>query len=266
MTKDRQFETGAETQELKTLLRLVNDKVDPALLEYILREGTGFLRGVGTSDFEAEPAEGVSGKWSDSGESRSAKTRWQDAVIDKEIPDGASILDLGCGEGHLLTRMAREKKARVQGVEIDPAQVELCLGKGVPVIQTDLDNGLRVFPDACFDYVILEETLQTLRHPNKIISEMRRVGKRGIVSFPNFGYWKVRMDLAVRGRMPVTPWLPYRWYQTPNIHLFTLLDFIDYAQEIKMELISIHVLKNGTCTPFRHGDNLYAEEAVVVFD
>ncbi len=266
MTKDRQFETGAETLELKALLRLVNDKVDPALLEYILREGTDFLRGVGTSQPETRP-EGATDVWpSDHAQERHGKNRWQDAVIDGEIPDGASILDLGCGEGHLLTRMAREKKARVQGVEIDPAQVELCLGKGVPVIQTDLDNGLRVFPDSCFDYVILEETLQTLRHPNTIISEMRRVGKRGIVSFPNFGYWKVRMDLAVRGRMPVTPWLPYRWYQTPNIHLFTLLDFIDYAREIKMDLISIHVLKNGACAPFRHGDNLYAEEALVVFE
>ncbi len=266
MAKDNQFETGADAQAVRALMRLMGEKVDPALLEYVLREGTGFLSSVGTSKPEAKPAEGIGGNWSDTAQGRRDKTRWQDVVIDGEIPEGASILDLGCGEGHLLTRMSREKKARVQGVEIDPDKVELCVGKGVPVIQTDLDNGLRVFPDACFDYVILEETLQTLRHPVDVIAEMRRVGKRGIVSFPNFGYWKVRMDLAVRGRMPVTPWLPYRWYQTPNIHLFTLLDFIDYANEIKMKLLSIHVLKDGVCSPFQHGDNLYAEEAVVVFE
>ncbi len=249
MGKKKAHVGGVNSTEYRALLHLMREKVDESLLEFLLREGTSFLDSVGSSERQ-----------------RVGDENWQNRVIDQEIPKGASILDLGCGEGNLLTRMAAEKKARVQGVELDSDKVEICVEKGVPVIQADLDGGLRVFPDDSFDYVILEETLQTLRHPDTIIGEMRRVGRRGIVTFPNFGFWRVRMDLAVRGRMPVTGWLPYRWYQTPNIHLFTIRDFIDYADEIGMKLISINVLRDGESHPFQNSDNLYAEEAVVVFE
>lgn len=243
------FAGGVEKGELSALLRLMGRKVDPALLEFLLHQGRNFLDGVGNS-----------------GEQPEGDVDWQYEIIAEQIPEGASILDLGCGEGNLLARIAGEKNARVQGVELDAYNVEVCVEKGVPVIQADLDLGLSVFPDSSFDYVILEETLQTLRRPDIIIGEMRRVGGRGIVSFPNFGYWRVRMDLAVRGRMPVTGWLPYRWYETPNIHLFTIRDFMDYAEEIGMNIIDIHVLKDGGRHRFENSDNLYAEEALVVFE
>ncbi len=240
---------GVDKAELSHLLRLMGEKVDPSLLHFLLTEAPTFLESVGTS---AERPEG--------------DADWQFDVIEKEVPHAASVLDLGCGKGFLLARMAREKNARVQGVELDPDNVAVCVEKGVPVIQADLDLGLKVFPDKSFDYVILEETLQTLRYPDVIIGEMRRVGRRGIVSFPNFGFWRVRLDLAVRGRMPVTGWLPHRWHQTPNIHLFTIRDFMDYAEERGMKVLGVHVLKNGEARVFEKGDNLFAEEALVVFE
>lgn len=249
MGKRAKIDSDIDKGDLSTLLSLMGDKLDPALLGLLLQQGAHFLKGVGSSE---APPEG--------------DANWQYPLIANEIPEAAAVLDLGCGQGHLLERMARDKNARVQGVEIDSYNVEVCVEKGVPVIQADLDLGLSVFPDKSFDYVILEETLQTLRRPDIIISEMRRVGKRGIVSFPNFGFWRVRMDLAVRGRMPVSGWLPFRWYQTPNIHLFTIQDFIDYAEENGMALLSMHVLKNGCSHPYQKGDNLYAEEALVVFE
>lgn len=249
MGKNHDYDTRVDKGELSALLRLIGDKVDPALIQFLSQEGAGFLESVGASD--APPAGNVD---------------WQFDIIAREIPHGASILDLGCGEGNLLARMAREKGARVQGVELDAGNVEVCVDKGVPVIQADLDLGLSVFPDSSFDCVVLEETLQTLRRPDRIIAEMRRVGGRGIVTFPNFGYWKVRLDLAVRGRMPVTGWLPYRWYQTLNIHLFTIRDFIDYAEEAGLTITAIHVLKDGKPGTFERGDNLYAEEAMVFFE
>ncbi|MCC8190724.1 MAG: methionine biosynthesis protein MetW [Planctomycetes bacterium] len=245
----REISGKVDRSELSALLRLMGEKVDPSLLQFLLQQGRQFLESVGSSE---APPEG--------------DAKWQYPVVGREIPDGASILDLGCGEGRLLAWLAREKNARVQGVELDADQVAICVEKGIPVIQTDLDLGLKVFPDKCFDYVILEETLQTLRHPDGIIAEMRRVGRRGIVTFPNFGYWRVRLDLAVRGRMPVTGWLPHRWYETPNIHLFSIQDFIDYANEIGMKLLSVHVLESGDSRPYRRGDNLYAEEALVLFE
>lgn len=249
MTGAKGFDGAAGMDELAELAGLMRDKIDPALLELLLRGGAGFLKSVGSSDL---PPEG--------------DRNWQHKFIAEEIPPDVSVLDLGCGEGGLLAWLAEKKSVRVQGVELDADKVAACAEKGIPVIQTDLDLGLKVFPDKSFDYVILEETLQTLRRPDVIISEMRRVGRRGIVTFPNFGFWRVRLDLAVRGRMPVTGWLPYRWHQTPNIHLFSIRDFIDHAEETGMKLIRIHVLESGVSRPFRQGDNLHAEEALVVFE
>lgn len=249
MAKRGRYNSGVDRKELGRLLKVLDEKVDDSLLGMLLKEGSGFLGRVGSSE---APPEGDS--------------EWQNKIIDSVIPECSSVLDLGCGEGRLLERMATCKQARVQGIELDPDNVEVCVARGVPVIQADLDLGLSVFPDKSFDYVILEETLQTLRRPDRIIAEMRRVGCHGIVTFPNFGYWRVRMDLAVRGRMPVSGWLPYRWYETPNIHLFTILDFVDYANDTGMEILSIHVLRDGASHLYQPGDNLYAEEAIVVFE
>jgi methionine biosynthesis protein MetW len=162
--------------------------------------------------------------------------RWMDELILSLIPKGSYVLDLGCGRGELLARIIRELEARVQGVELDPEAAMEAMEKGVPVLNVDLSEVLGDFRDLSFDYVILESTLQTLKRPVDTLNEMLRVGRHGIVAFPNFGYWRVRMDLAARGRMPITPELPYSWHDTPNIHLFTLDDFMDFCQEREVEV------------------------------
>lgn len=162
--------------------------------------------------------------------SRPGRGRWDHQAIYEAIPPGSSVLDLGCGDGELLARLVREKGVQGQGVEKDLAHVLECTARGVAVYHADLDEGLAGFPDAFFDYVILEQTLQTVRKPLSVLEEMLRVGRAGIVSFPNFGHVGVVASLAQSGRMPVTPELPYHWHETPNIHLLTLDDFLDWVR------------------------------------
>jgi len=192
--------------------------------------------------------------------------RWQEDIISREIPVGACVLDLGCGDGFLLERLVRERKVRGQGVEIDPEQVFLCVERGMPVIQADLDTGLRWCPDQAFDVVVLEETLQTLHNPRALLEEMLRVGKRGIVSFPNFAHYRVAVDLVARGRMPVTERLPYDWYESANIHLLTLRDLLDWAESSGVRIVSGYALVEGMPRELLPDDDLVAEEVLVVVE
>ena len=193
-------------------------------------------------------------------------TRWQDEIIATKIPQGARVLDLGCGDGALLERLMRERGVRGQGVEIDPEAVFACVERGVPDIQADLDEGLRQFPDQTFDLVVLEETLQTLSNPHEMLAEMLRVGRRGVVSFPNFAHWRVLVDLVTHGRMPVTEQLPYPWYDTANIHPFTLQDMLDWSADAGVRLVAGYAFDNGTVRPLAADDNLHAEEVLIVVE
>ena len=192
--------------------------------------------------------------------------RWQDGIIAGEIPQGAHVLDLGCGDGALLEMLMRERDVYGQGVEIEPEAVFFCVDRGVPVIQADLDEGLRQFPDKTFDVVVLEETLQTLSNPYQMLAEMLRVGQRGIVSFPNFAHWRVLVGLVAHGRMPVTDQLPYPWYETANIHPFTLQDMLDWSMDSGVRLVSGYALENGLVRPLGPDDNLRAEEVLMVVE
>jgi methionine biosynthesis protein MetW len=192
--------------------------------------------------------------------------RWQEDIISRAIPVGASVLDLGCGDGFLLERLFRERNVRGQGVEIDAEQVFACVDRGVPVIQADLGKGLPWCPDKAFDVVVLEETLQTLQNPREVLEEMLRVGKRGIVSFPNFAHFRVVVDLVARGRMPVTPRLPFYWYESANIHLLTLRDLLDWASGSGVRIVSGYVLVDGAPRELRPDDDLLAEEVLVVVE
>lgn len=182
------------------------------------------------------------------------------------IADNSRVLDLGCGSGELLCKLAQEKNIRGHGVEIDVENICACVEKGVPVIHADMDEGLGEYPDKSFDYVILSQTLQAVKKPHIILQDMLRVGQTGIVSLLNFGYWKVRSQLFVQGIMPRTKTLPYQWYDTPNIHLTTIKDFMNLCTEgsiiIKQQINLGQVRKGGLlCTLF---PNLFTSLAIFV--
>ena len=141
------------------------------------------------------------------------------------VPPGSRVLDLGCGDGALLDHLIRAKGCDGTGVEISDEGFHACVTRGVPVMVGDIDQGLSDVEDAAYDVVILSQTLQATHRPALVLQEMMRVGRVGIVSFPNFGHWRLRWSLAARGRMPTSRSLPYHWYDTPNIHLCTIRDF-----------------------------------------
>ncbi|MCE9615240.1 MAG: homoserine O-acetyltransferase [Lentisphaerae bacterium] len=157
-------------------------------------------------------------------------------IITRMVKPGSRILDLGCGNGALLTRLAREKQAQGVGVDIDIANVIDVIEKGHDIFQTDIDGGLAMIPDGTYDYAILSETLQVVKKPRFVLGEMLRVAREGIVSFPNFANWRHRLNLGVTGRMPRNKALPYEWFNTPNIHLFTYRDFVELCRMDGIEI------------------------------
>lgn len=168
-------------------------------------------------------------------------TRPDFAAIAAWIPPGASVLDLGCGDGSLLRYLQDTSKVRGYGVEINDDNIVACIQNKVDVIQGDLESGLSGFESNAFDYVILSQTLQATRHTESLMKEMLRVGREGIVSFPNFGYWRNRMNI-LQGNMPISEVLPYQWYDTPNIHLCTLHDFETFCRDNHMHILDRRVM------------------------
>jgi methionine biosynthesis protein MetW len=154
------------------------------------------------------------------------------------------VLDLGCGDGSLLAMLMRERSVRGYGIEIDDAGVLACVKNGVNVIQSNLEAGLAGFDDQSFDCVVLSQTLQAMRHTELVVAEMLRVGREAIVTFPNFGYWKHRLQI-LNGRMPVSADLPYEWYDTPNVHLFTVRDFDIFCAERNYRVLNRLLLDGG---------------------
>ena len=166
------------------------------------------------------------------------------AAIAAWIPQGSAVLDLGCGDGSLLRYLRETRGVRGYGVEISDANIATCIANNVNVIQNDLESGLAEFEDASFDFVILSQTLQATRNTEKLLNEIVRVGREGIVSFPNFGYWKNRLQVLL-GKMPVSEALPYEWYDTPNVHLCTLDDFENLCAHHTIRVLDRHVMADG---------------------
>jgi methionine biosynthesis protein MetW len=166
------------------------------------------------------------------------------AAIGDWIKVGSSVLDLGCGDGTLLRYLTQTRSTTGYGVEIDDAGVLACVKNGVSVVQSDLERGLSGFEDGSFDYVVLSQTLQAMRNSEIIIREMLRVGREGIVTFPNFGYWKNRLEV-LRGRMPISENLPYEWFNTPNVRLCTVADFERFCSERHIRIVERKVLTHG---------------------
>jgi len=168
-------------------------------------------------------------------------TQFSDKDYDKN-KERARVLDIGCGDGALLELLAHKHQIVGRGLELSQSGVDQCLSRGLSVIQGDADRDLVYYPNAAFDYVILSQTLQATHNPKQILQQMLRIGKRAIVSFPNFGYWRVRSSLFFRGKMPVTKELPYSWYDTPNIHFCTVRDFLDMVYEVDAKVEKAIVL------------------------
>ena len=150
-------------------------------------------------------------------------------VISKLIDEKSRVLDVGCGDGILMEYLSKNKVVDVRGLEISKEKVKKCLSNGLAVVEGNAEYDLKQFPDLSFDYVILSQTLQAFMSPENVIKDLLRVGKKVIVTIPNFGHWKVRVDLLFKGEMPITKNLPYEWYNTPNLHMCTIQDFYNFC-------------------------------------
>ncbi|MCP8899942.1 methionine biosynthesis protein MetW [Gilvimarinus xylanilyticus] len=179
------------------------------------------------------------------------------------IAPQSRVLDLACGDGSLLKLLREQKQVHGYGLEIDPKQIETCISRGVNVLNQNLDRGLENFETDSFDTVLMTQALQTMRYPHIVLDEMLRVGKECIITFPNFGHWKARYHLAIRGRMPVSDLLPYEWYDTPNIHFCTFTDFEVLCRQKNITVLHRQVVNEqsvqwlGDLAP-----NLFGETAI----
>ncbi len=188
-------------------------------------------------------------------------------IITKFIENGSKILDLGCGDGTLLKMLIERKNCTGTGIEIDQQNAIQAIEKGLSIIQGDIDEGLKDFSDNEYDYIILNQTLQSTEKPDYVIEEMLRAGKKAVVSFPNFAYWKVRFYLFFNGKMPKSNILPFEWYNTPNIHLLTIKDFFEFCKKRNIKILKeVYMNKarliNNIGTKWHK--NLFTEEAIFV--
>jgi methionine biosynthesis protein MetW len=186
------------------------------------------------------------------------------AHIARWVEPGSRVLDLGCGDGEFLQLLRDERQTRGTGIEIDEGNITAAVARGLNIVQQDLDQGLRNFPDQSFDTVVMAHALQAVHYPDRILEEMLRVGRQCIVTFPNFGHWRCRVHLATRGRMPVSRFMPYRWYDTPNIHFCTVRDFEGLCQELRIRVLERDMIGEGPASAelARQLPNLFALTAI----
>ncbi|MFO1242312.1 MAG: methionine biosynthesis protein MetW [Rickettsiales bacterium] len=187
-------------------------------------------------------------------------------VIASLVTGGSRVLDIGCGEGDLLTALVKEKGVDGRGIEIDAPLVYAAIAKGLSVVQGDIEEDLPHYPDNSFDYVVSSSTLQAMQDPKGMLQQMVRIGKKAIVSVPNFGHWKNRLYLGIKGKMPMTKKLSYTWYETPNIHFCTITDFVELCNQMGLVIEKRIFIGDDGKTGLIHGkgffSNLFGEQGV----
>jgi methionine biosynthesis protein MetW len=191
-------------------------------------------------------------------------------VIAQMVPAGASVLDLGCGKGELLAHLVAHQGVKGRGLELDSANVADAIAHGLSVVQGDMDADLPFYPDGAYDVVVSSQTLQATKDPKRVLAEMARIGKKVVVSVPNFGHWRNRMYLGLKGRMPVTETLSYEWYETPNIHFCTLIDFRVLCEQMGLRVIDFYAIRPDGSARRVHGrgsvSNLLGEKGVFLLE
>ena len=199
------------------------------------------------------------------GTGRPADIRIDLRLVADMVEPGSRLLDIGCGDGQLLYYLTHEKNVDGRGIELGMDGVHRCVKQGLSVIQGDAETDLKDYPSGAFDYVVLGQTLQAMREPRAVLEQLVRIGKHAIVSFPNFGYWRIRMQLLLQGRMPVTQRLGYQWWETPNIHFCTIADFVDLCRQCGVSIERTMILDRADrVVSHKHGRlaNLLGEQAV----
>jgi homoserine O-acetyltransferase len=192
------------------------------------------------------------------------RTRVDYELIESLIEPNSRVLDVGCGDGELLAGLTADKNIKGEGIELEQDLVLACVQRGLSIIQRDVERGLGSFSDKSFDYVIVSQTLQTLKDPEKVLKEVLRVGKKVIVSFPNFAHWRCRAQLLLWGNAPVTKQLPFRWHNSPNLHFLSLKDFEEFCNRLGIKIEKKIPLVKTSPGPVRFAPNLFAEQVIYV--
>ena len=191
-------------------------------------------------------------------------------IISDIIEENTRVLDVGCDDGSLMEFLKKNKIIDIRGIEISKEKVQTCISKGLTVIEGDAEYDLKQFPDKSFDYVILGQTLQAFINPEIVIKELLRVGKKAVVTIPNFGHWKVRLNLLVQGTMPVTKTLPNEWYNTPNLHMCTIKDFFKFSEKMNFKIFKSLALMNKNVSNISSSNlffkNLFCELGIFLIE
>jgi len=185
-------------------------------------------------------------------------------LIESLTEPNSTVLDVGCGGGELLNNLVNNKNVKGEGIELNQELVLDCICRALPIIQQDIEDGLGYYADGSFDYVILSQTVQTVKNPEKVFTELLRVGKKVIVSFPNFAHWRCRLHLSLRGKAPVTKQLPFGWHDSPNIHFLSVKDFDEFCEKLGVRVEKKIPLAKTSFKPVKFAPNLFAEQVIFV--